>query len=754
MSAHPSRWLRGSKSLGFLAALLLVLAGTGQAPQPVSAAEPYPADFDPLYDLPLPPAWRDTADFATTAEALRDQIATAGKARVRVDLRLPAVEDGRLDEAQSTQWEQDQAAAGADLLDALPDGSYQRLEERPRVSGLGETGPMQDTSVFGASVDTTATSSSSATLAAPSFTLAVDEAALAGLMASDRVAQLQASAGNAQIAAGSLHSLYLGSDGNLWAWGANGSGQLGDGSTTHRSTPTQILTGVAAVAGGSSYTLALKTDGSLWAWGSNGSGQLGDGTTTARLTPTQVLTGVAAMAAGDSHTLALKTDGSLWAWGSNGSGQLGDGTTTARLTPTQVLTGVAALAAGALHTLALKTDGSLWAWGYNGSGQLGDGTYTTRITPKQVGTVPGVAAMAAGSSHTLALMTDGSLWAWGANGSGQLGDGTTTTRTVPKRILTGVAAIATIAAGRAHTLALKTDGSLWAWGFNSDGQLGDGTNTTRTTPQQILTGVAAIAAGDYHTLALKTDGSLWAWGYNSTGQLGDGTTTTRYRPTQLTGVANDPPAAPTQLGAQAVSTTSITLAWTDASGNEAGFQVERRSGTGAWALLATLGANSTGYADAGLSEASTYVYRVLAFNTAGNSIYSNEASANTLILVTATAGANGTISPATRTVAHGATTTFTVTPTMGYSASVTGCGGTLSGTSYTTGPITAASRSPPPSPSTATPSPPRRGTGVRRVANRPRSTTTAAALARPARTPAMSLAPGAGIVVGRGHIAC
>ncbi len=409
MSSHYGWPLRGSKTLGFLAAFLLVLAGTGQNPRPVSAAEPYPADFDPFYDLPLPPAWRDTADFATTAEALREQVATAGQARVRVDLRLPAVEPDRLDAAQGTQWKQDQAAAGADLLDSLPDGSYQRLEEQPGVNRhvrFGTAAGVAD--------------------GAPSLTLEVGEAALAGLMASALVAEVQASSGDARIAAGYSHSLYLGSDGSLWAWGSNAFGQLGDGTTTDRATPTQVLTGVAAITAGYYHTLALKTDGSLWAWGYNGSGQLGDGTTTDRATPIQVLTEVANLAAGGSHTLAIKTNASLWAWGDNSSGQLGDGTTTNRTTPTQVLTGVAAMAAGYEHTLALKINGSLWAWGANYYGQLGDGTTTDRATPIQV--LTGVTNLAAGQYHTLALKTEGSLLTWGYNGSGQLGDGTTTNR--------------------------------------------------------------------------------------------------------------------------------------------------------------------------------------------------------------------------------------------------------------------------------------------------------------------------------------
>ncbi len=485
---------------------------------------------------------------------------------------------------------------------------------------------MDDPTAFGWPADANAVRPPAPPVAAPSLTLEVGEAAMEGLMASALVAQVQASSGNTRIAAGVLHSLYLGFDGSLSAWGSNTFGQLGDGTTTDRVTPTPVLTEVANLAAGSSHTLALKTDGSLWAWGSNGSGVLGDGTTTIRYTPTPVLAGVAAMAGGSDHSLALKTDGSLWVWGNNWFGQLGDGTTTDRYTPTQVLTGVAALAAGSSHTLALKTDGSLWAWGYNYYGQLGDGTTTDRATPTQVLTE--VAAVAGAGYHTLALRTDGSLWAWGANGSGQLGDGTTTDRATPTQVLTGVAAMA---GGGFHTLALKTDGSLWAWGYNHVGQLGDGTTTSHSSPTQVLTGVAAVAAGYMHTLALKTDGSLWAWGSNYSGQLGDGTTTNRTSPGQVTGVATDPPAAPTHFRVEAVAYPGITLAWSDTSNNELGFQVERRSGTGAWALVATTGPNTTGYTDASLSEATTYGYRVRAYNTADASAYTPEVTATLML---------------------------------------------------------------------------------------------------------------------------
>ncbi|MCP4546611.1 MAG: hypothetical protein GY835_09125, partial [bacterium] len=313
------------------------------------------------------------------------------------------------------------------------------------------------------------------------------------------------------MAAGQAHSLALKSDGTVWAWGNNAFGQLGDGTTTDRHTPVQVsgLAGITAIAGGYFHSLALKSDGTVWAWGNNAHGELGDGTTTNRHIPVQVsgLTGVTAIAGGQYHSLALKSDGTVWAWGNNYTGQLGDGTTTDRYTPVQVsgLTGVTAIAGGYFHSLALKSDGTVWAWGDNDNGELGDGTTTIRLTPVQVSSLTGVIAIAGGSNHHgLALKSDGTVWAWGYNAYGQLGDGTTTSRSSPVQV-SGLTGVTVIAGGSVHSLALKSDGTVWAWGKNGYGQLGDGTTTDRSLPAQVsgLTGVIAIAAGGYHNLALK-----------------------------------------------------------------------------------------------------------------------------------------------------------------------------------------------------------------------------------------------------------
>jgi alpha-tubulin suppressor-like RCC1 family protein len=348
------------------------------------------------------------------------------------------------------------------------------------------------------------------------------------------------------IAGGEDHTIALRQDGSVWAWGNNELGQLGDGSSgvnNYRSTPVQVtgLANITAIAGGEHHTVALMQDGSLWAWGDNEHGQLGDGTSGAdnyRTTPVQVagLSNVTAIAGGEDHTIALKQDGSVWAWGDNEHGQLGDGTSgidNYRSTPGQVtgISNVTAVAGRGDHTIALKQDGSVWAWGNNEHGQIGDGTggNANRPTPVQVTGLADITAIAGGEDHTIALKQDGSVWIWGWNIYGQLGDGTSGSdnyRATPVQVA-GLSNVTAIAGGEDHTIALKQDGSVWVWGNNEHGQLGDGTSGVdnyRATPWQVtgISNVTAIAGGGDHTIVLKQDGSVWAWGDNDKGQIGAG----------------------------------------------------------------------------------------------------------------------------------------------------------------------------------------------------------------------------------------
>ena len=340
------------------------------------------------------------------------------------------------------------------------------------------------------------------------------------------------------IAGGLDHSLALTSDGRLFAWGSNRSGQLGDGTFINRSVPVEVLqTGtpligrqVVAVAAGVSHSLALTSDGKVFAWGLNSFGQLGDGSTFDSSVPVAVdqsnLTGreVVAVSAGGNHNLALASDGTVFAWGLNSSGQLGDGTTINRSVPVSVDTTatplfnkiVVAVAAGFGHSLALS-EGKVFAWGRNSEGELGDGTLTQRIAPVAVidtGVLLNkiVVAVAGGFYHSLALDSDSNVFGWGFNGSGQLGDFTTINRSVPIAVgLPGLTGVMAVAGGVGHTLALKSDGTVFAMGRNSEGQLGDGTFINRLTPVPVfgLTGVVAVAAGAYHSLAIASaDGSV------------------------------------------------------------------------------------------------------------------------------------------------------------------------------------------------------------------------------------------------------
>ena len=340
-----------------------------------------------------------------------------------------------------------------------------------------------------------------------------------------------------QVAGGENHSLALKADGTVWAWGGNVYSQLGDGSTTSRSTPVQVLTDAIAIAAGQYSSYALKADGTVVSWGLNASGQLGDGTTSNRTSPAAVsgLTGVKAIAAGYRHALAVLSDGSLKAWGADDDGQLGRGSAGSdALTPVTVggsLTGIVAVEGGQVHSMALKSDGTVYAWGYGGNGQLGDGT-TNRYSPHAV---PGLVATAISTKGRTSYAIGSSsrmLFSWGGNESGQVGDGTLTATSTPTAVRNGVREVG---AGKAHVMFESFQGRLFGLGHDSFRQLGDGAVTWRVTPvrSRVSNAVATLGRGFYHVLSVVTSGKVWASGANDSGNLGLGHTAEQAYPAAI-----------------------------------------------------------------------------------------------------------------------------------------------------------------------------------------------------------------------------
>ncbi|WP_243310361.1 C10 family peptidase [Fundidesulfovibrio agrisoli] len=301
---------------------------------------------------------------------------------------------------------------------------------------------------------------------------------------------------------------------------------------------------------GNAHTLALKSDGTVWAWGNNAYGQLGTGDTTDRRTPARIpgLTGVVALAAGSMHSLALKSDGTVWAWGRNNAGQLGTGDLSDRPTPTQVaFTGLngatitAIDASGSNTSLAIDSNQNVWAWGQNDLGQLGNGSNTNSAVPGQVvssqgGYVTGATTISAGQDHCLAHCGGKGLWAWGSNSDGQLGVPSASLASSNTAVkVPSISGIRSVSSGKGYSLALKVDGMVWSWGGNQFGQLGLGNTTDQSAPSLIpnLSNVANVSANAQHSLALMLDGTVKAWGDNTYGQLGLGDTVQRNSPVKV-----------------------------------------------------------------------------------------------------------------------------------------------------------------------------------------------------------------------------
>ncbi len=366
-------------------------------------------------------------------------------------------------------------------------------------------------------------------------------------------ATLGGATGVRAIACGKSSSFLVDVNGNVFAWGANDDGQLGIGSFSRALTPTLVgdITDVVAISSNEYHTLALTGSGKLYAWGYNTDGELGNGSNQPAGSPTQVSgpTDFAAIAAGKHYSIGVTSDGRVWAWGSNVDGHLGlgyEGGTV--LVPTLVTTSVlntpGMVAAGAATSFFKPDDTatngvSIYSWGSNIAGELGrdDGNDSTiRNTPGTISGTVHVTAISIRYYHILALREDGSVLAWGGNSDGQLGDGTTTSRNAPDAVNL-VQHVLAVAAGTMHSLALGDDGRVMAWGGNGFGQLGDGTYNSSPVRLWVnnLTNITMIAAGESHNLALRDDGTLWSWGNNTYGQLGNGGVGGQLEPVQVIG---------------------------------------------------------------------------------------------------------------------------------------------------------------------------------------------------------------------------
>lgn len=332
-------------------------------------------------------------------------------------------------------------------------------------------------------------------------------------------------------------------------WGDNTTGQLGNDSTVGSFIPIDVpglSSGVASVVAGDNQTCVLTAAGGVKCWGNNLNGQLGDGTNTQRTTPTDVVglgSGVITIGAGDNHTCAGLANGTIQCWGWGTSGQLGHNAISSSNVPVTVQglpagTTAVEISAGYRHTCAVLSNGSARCWGRNTEGQLGTGTTTaSRVAVTPVGLSSGVTAIVAGGAHTCAVQ-NGTVRCFGLNGAGQLGNGTTTTSTSPVTV-SGITDATAVAAGGSHSCARSNTGGVRCWGLNQEGELGinDPTVNNVTTPRDVnglTSGQAEITAGIQHTCS-RTATTLRCWGVNTSGQLGNGTTTRSFTPLQVTG---------------------------------------------------------------------------------------------------------------------------------------------------------------------------------------------------------------------------
>jgi alpha-tubulin suppressor-like RCC1 family protein len=332
----------------------------------------------------------------------------------------------------------------------------------------------------------------------------------------------------------------------LYGWGSNAAGQLGNltyGQTYTNPVKIAAPIGWKSIALNQGSSFAIQSNGTLWAWGNNFEGEFGNNTTASKSEPIQVNSSNTwtQISVGTQHTLALQSNGTLWVCGDPSLGRLGLSDTTYRISITQLgnLSNWSQISAGTQYSLALQSNGTLWAWGYNSLGTLGTGDGTNRSSPTQIGSASTWTKICpASNDHIVAIQSNGTLWAWGYESFGQLGNNTTTNQFQYTPIQIGnVSTWTQVTSGHLFSAALQSNGTLWAWGYNAYGELGLGDRTDRSSPVQVgnLSNWSKIFGGGQTDalFALQSNGTLWACGYNSQGQLGLGDLTNRSSLTQV-----------------------------------------------------------------------------------------------------------------------------------------------------------------------------------------------------------------------------
>ena len=344
------------------------------------------------------------------------------------------------------------------------------------------------------------------------------------------------------------------------SWGDNTTGQLGIDSVLDITSPVSINGGITdwiKISAGGSHSLGIRTNGTAWAWGRNTSGNLGNNSTLAKKSPVSVVGGFTdwvQISAGSEHSVAIRSNGTAWGWGDGANGRLGNNGTADQSSPVSVIGGFTdwiQISGGGQHTLAIRANGTAWAWGEASNGRLGDNTIVDKSSPVSVvgGFTDWVQISAGGSQgsnhgHSLAIRANGTAWAWGFNNYGQLGNNSTTDRSSPVSVVGGFTDWVQISAGEEHSLAIRANGTAWAWGFNDNGQLGIGSifDGGRSSPVSVVGGFTdwvQISAGEVHSVAIRANGTAWAWGRNSSGQLGNNGTVSRASPVSVVGGFTD-----------------------------------------------------------------------------------------------------------------------------------------------------------------------------------------------------------------------